>query len=270
MDQPNDSGGSSLDIDAILRSISQFIPQQQPQLDHAPTAQPGQQQAQPQLHHGSSFQNLEQQQVQLSTKYTDTPASTPTSATSLYGVISGQQRRQSDPDAQPPARTLSPTINPATITEWRTAVRCVTTMMQQNPQFAAHVRKMIADQDQNLKQWWKDREALIVKQKSRIQRTKELNNTLKALGAAPASDPTDEENIAELAHFDVKVYKASQRMVDVHTGELKRLGVPFFGIKPERVTKTPSNDPNDTRITEEQLLQLQRRMIEYLEDLYRD
>jgi hypothetical protein len=37
---------------------------------------------------------------------------------------------------------------------------------------------MIVDQERNVQQWWKDREALVVRQAGRVQSIKELNETM--------------------------------------------------------------------------------------------
>ena len=59
--------------------------------------------------------------------------------------------------------------------------------------------------------------------------------------------------------------------------ELKTLGVPFFGVplylvkkSMEEASGTAGVVPDAARISEEELLGLQRRMIQYLEDMYRD
>ena len=88
----------------------------------------------------------------------------------------------------------------------------------------------------------------------------------------------------ELKEYDKKVHKATREMVDVMSLELKRLGVPFFGVKPDlilplgtgkpAVRNKPStqvaNVPAPQKITEGELLDLQRRMLEYLEDMYKE
>jgi len=88
----------------------------------------------------------------------------------------------------------------------------------------------------------------------------------------------------ELREYDKKVHKAIREMVDGMSLELKRLGVPFFGVKPDLIlplgTEKPAvqnksltqaaNVPAPQKITEGELLGLQRRMLEYLEDMYKE
>lgn len=75
----------------------------------------------------------------------------------------------------------------------------------------------------------------------------------------------------------MKVYNASQKMSEHHSAELKRLGVPFFGVNPKFIIMNEvqqlaaTTDPlSQATITEAELIDLQRRMIQYLEDLYKD
>ena len=68
-------------------------------------------------------------------------------------------------------------------------------------------------------------------------------------------------------------------MVASQTSSLKVLGVPFFGIKPylivqsadtlPEVAKDPSAD-SSTKITKAQLLEMQRKMLNHLNELYGD
>ena len=78
----------------------------------------------------------------------------------------------------------------------------------------------------------------------------------------------------ELKEYDKKVHKATREMVDVMSLELKRLGVPFFGVKPDLIlplgTGKPAVRNKSSKITEGELLDLQRRMLEYLEDMYKE
>lgn len=75
----------------------------------------------------------------------------------------------------------------------------------------------------------------------------------------------------------MKVYKASQQMHNHYATELKKLGVPFFGVSPSLIIKNElqqtvaARDPlSKAMVTEKELAGLQRKMIQYLEDLYMD
>lgn len=88
---------------------------------------------------------------------------------------------------------------------------------------------------------------------------------------------TPEEDQVELTRFDLKVYKASQQMARVHSLELKKVGVPFFGVNPKHIIANElqqtvaARDPmSQARITEAELVELQKKMVQFLEDMYRD
>lgn len=92
------------------------------------------------------------------------------------------------------------------------------------------------------------------------------------------------EDEVELKEYDKKVHKATREMVDVMSLELKRLGVPFFGVKSDlilplgtdkpavqnRSSTQAANFPTPQKVSEGELLGLQRRMLEYLEDMYKE
>lgn len=68
-------------------------------------------------------------------------------------------------------------------------------------------------------------------------------------------------------------------MVDSQASSLKVLGVPFFGVKPylvvhhdEESTEVTDSQTAKTggKITKEQLLELQRKMLNHLMELYGD
>lgn len=83
----------------------------------------------------------------------------------------------------------------------------------------------------------------------------------------------------------MKVYKAQTEMVDAMSTDLAAMGVPFFGTKSHlikdakpkdskihiAVMEPISNDDSDgKRITKDELLGLQKRMLQFLEDMFKD
>jgi epoxyqueuosine reductase QueG len=88
---------------------------------------------------------------------------------------------------------------------------------------------------------------------------------------------TPEREKEELEQWDAKVYRACKAMVESQTSSLKELGVPFFGVKPHLVVGS-SYDPSQVadsqaaavgdKVTKAQLLELQRKMLNYLIELY--
>lgn len=129
--------------------------------------------------------------------------------------------------------------------------------------------------------WYKERQALKQAQASRSTSAAKAQSILQSLngtGPTPTHAQVDQE--AELQAFDRKVHAAQVAMQTAMTAELKGLGVPFFGTNPGLVIPDESNrsqeqPPEDhprwsALVTEADLLELRRRMVGHLEDLYRD
>jgi hypothetical protein len=96
-------------------------------------------------------------------------------------------------------------------------------------------------------------------------------------------DQTPDREKEELDQYYMKVHRASRQMEESHSAELKRLGVPFFGLKQYllRSDDTPSASSNgdgdgkpsvddNGNITLTQLRNLQRKMLNHLVELYGD
>lgn len=98
-------------------------------------------------------------------------------------------------------------------------------------------------------------------------------------GIGTNTPQTPEREKEELEQYDAKVYRACKAMVESQTSSLKVLGVPFFGVKPYlvvgaaydpmEVADAPSA-PEGGKITKDQLLELQRKMLNHLMELYGD
>jgi hypothetical protein len=86
----------------------------------------------------------------------------------------------------------------------------------------------------------------------------------------------------ELIAYDDKVFKASQEMFRGMSFEMKALGVPFFGVSEDLISLDGPKpgitidraglkleDNTYPKVTQEELTALQRKMIQYLEDMYR-
>lgn len=114
-----------------------------------------------------------------------------------------------------------------------------------------------------------------------------LSSLSKTIGSTntPTTPQTPEEKAAELAAFDQKLYKAQLDMNESMSQVLKHLGVPFFGTHAALIL--PDHDgKNDTdlkvidvqgdrpkwspRITSKELMDLKRKMVGYLEDMYKN
>ncbi|GAB7348897.1 hypothetical protein MBLNU459_g7589t1 [Dothideomycetes sp. NU459] len=177
-------------------------------------------------------------------------------------------------------------IDPAAITEWSAGLRCVSKLAVQNRLFGETIRRMINDQRKHEMQWYSSRQTLKQTQAKRSAGANEIHSILKSVtGQAPSFPSTstaqsEAEKAAELASYDQKVYRAQSAMQGAMTAELKSLGVPFFGTNADRLLADDTDDAdpgrNDgqpkwsPRITDAELLTLQRKMIAYLEDMYKE
>jgi hypothetical protein len=145
---------------------------------------------------------------------------------------------------------------------------------------------MIRTEHSHSAQWFAGRLALLQKQAAREEGQKKLDEVIKAVGGTvlPSStgltalapiDPVD-----ELRVYDMKVWKAQAQMVTEFSQRLKALGVPFFGVPSGMVRRrgeapsTPGagdgkgeGTTEGKRIGEEELVALQRRMVDLLRDL---
>jgi len=207
-----------------------------------------------------------------------------------------QPQRTSTPSQ---LKSATPQVNPRTITTWPAAIRHVTFLATQNAHLAASIRKLIANQHDNERQWHASRVALLEKQKARVAGKRELDDVLRSVGAlarmsssdlgsnggVPGEGPTD---IQELQLYDRKVHRAAVQMGKAMTADLETLGVPFFGIEPGLVYDDDNTDSaagiswkqmqkNDVvkpdrkgMVGKGELRLLQRRMISHLEDMYKD
>ncbi|OWY47222.1 hypothetical protein AA0114_g9595 [Alternaria tenuissima] len=192
---------------------------------------------------------------------------------------SALQHRQ--PPPKPQDRVSSPFIDPSTITEWKQGLRCVSKIASQNPDFAPAVRKLMKDQESNVKSWESGRKNLIDEHKFKRENER-TNRAALSLPGLLENTPllrTPEREREELDQYDAKVYRACKAMVDSQTSSLKVLGVPFFGVKPYLVVGSsydptevtdPQSAPVNGKISKEQLLELQRKMLNHLMELYGD
>ncbi|KAF2133205.1 hypothetical protein P153DRAFT_307777 [Dothidotthia symphoricarpi CBS 119687] len=193
--------------------------------------------------------------------------------------LHGRPALQHPPRPQGPPST--PLIDPSTITEWKQGLRCVSKIAAHNPNFAASVRKLMKDQEQNVASWESGRTRVIEDHKFKRENEQTLRAALSLPGLLADTAPirTLEKEQEELEQYDAKVYRASKLMVGSQTSSLKVLGVPFFGVKPDLVLDDDDDEePLVTgqgsqvagKITKKQVLELQRKMLNHLLELYGD
>ncbi|EAW11818.1 uncharacterized protein ACLA_005740 [Aspergillus clavatus NRRL 1] len=191
------------------------------------------------------------------------------------------------PTAQAGAHPSSTAGDSSTITTWPAALRHVMRAVSQNEESQRRIRRLIQSQHDHERQWWQGREALLTKQKARIEKKKELDAVLRSVGAPVDTKQvsTVEEDQAELGNYDAKVYKASRQMAEAMTSELRALRIPFFTLRENlisEVSKHPRDDASASHsphgsgstkgdpLTREEVSVLQRRMLELLQDLCRE
>lgn len=143
---------------------------------------------------------------------------------------------------------------------------------------------MMENQRRNEMRWYSERQALKRSQNTRERASVQASEILKGLSTGTEVESANSRDAAdlekELAAFDCKIHAAQLQMEVAMTAELKTLGVPFFGTDPRAVAadgssqvlqQASSNRPKHSPlVTEKQLLELRRRMVEHLEALYRD
>ncbi|KAI9804839.1 MAG: hypothetical protein M1825_001207 [Sarcosagium campestre] len=185
---------------------------------------------------------------------------------------------------------LRPAIGPdiSSIIDWPSGLRCVMRTVARTDASIVQIRKMVQVQHQHEQQWWEGRQALLNKQRARLDGKKRLDDVLRAVGstAITTSDriSTPEDDARELATYDAKVYSASREMFAAAALKLAGLGVPFFATRASLVFD--DDDEGDAhrgtsgiddesssaggRITKKELQSLQLRMLELLEDMCKE
>lgn len=177
------------------------------------------------------------------------------------------------------SRSTTPSV-PATpdasaITTWPAAVKHVTKYVVNNDQAAARIKHLIAEQHKHEEQWWTQREAIVSKHNGRADSNTKVADLLKELGglAIPIAQVDQAADKNELDTFDKKVYKSLVRMAADFDGQLRKLGVPFYAIKHDLVILDEKRENGLSikgRLDRGELRELQKRMLQYLEDLLMD
>ncbi|KAJ5825916.1 hypothetical protein N7474_003054 [Penicillium riverlandense] len=171
---------------------------------------------------------------------------------------------------KPPSHTRTPPTDLATITTWPAALRYVMRTVGQNEETQLRIRGLIQSQHTHERQWWKGRQALLAKQAARGEKKKELDAVLRSIGAPvdPKEVSTVAEDRAALTNYDEKVYKASVQMAETMAAELRGMGIPFFGKG--LVVRDEAVNDDKAKLTASELHDLQRRMLELLQDLCKE
>ncbi|KAI9816368.1 MAG: hypothetical protein M1826_001835 [Phylliscum demangeonii] len=177
-------------------------------------------------------------------------------------------------DSMLPPRASSPAMaEPTLIVDWPSALRCVMKLAARNGDFIATIKRMVQTQHDDERRWWVAREDLIQKQKVRREDQKKLDDVL-----------CDEDDANELLLYDRKVHLTWSAMTKAYHEKLERMGVPFFGTRPQLIVKADGGPlttagvmvhgqgkgkgpAEEKGIRQDELDKLQQRMFQLLEDL---
>ncbi|KAF2673513.1 hypothetical protein BT63DRAFT_158684 [Microthyrium microscopicum] len=128
-----------------------------------------------------------------------------------------------------------PPTDPSSIVEWPPALRHVRRLERQNVSLQESVRSLIREHRAHEENWWHERSKLSTQ--------------------------------AELKVYDMKVYAAQVAMRTHMAGKLGEMGIPFFGEIAEKNVRD-CNTGAGSITAETRLLDLQRKMLDYLESAY--
>ena len=140
---------------------------------------------------------------------------------------------------------------------------------------AARIKHLITEQHKHERQWWDGREAIVTRQQGRSGASQQVAHLLKSLGGkavdlAPIDPKADQK---ELEAYDKKVYAGLLAMAADFDRQLRNLGVPFYAIKHDLVVLENGPEKLDTakgRLDRGELRELQKQMLQTLEDLFTD
>jgi hypothetical protein len=163
----------------------------------------------------------------------------------------------------------------STITTWPAAIKHVTKHLTNDENVTSRIRHLINEQRKHEEQWWKQRQEIVVRHQNRSGNQNKVADILKELGglAVPVAQVDEAADKNELETFDRKVYKSMVQMAANCDVQLRKLGVPFFAIKHELVIIEGSKEqgqPAKGKLDKGELRELQKRMLQHLEDLLSD
>jgi hypothetical protein len=211
----------------------------------------------------------------LATPVSETKPITPPPVLRSQSQTSLQQSR---PLVAPPpdlrSRSTTPAIPDAsTITTWPAALKHVTKYLVPDEKIAARIKHLIAEQHKHERQWWAGREAIVARQEGRTGTSQQVAALLQSIGgkAMPVVQSDPKLNAAELATYDKKVFAGLTALASDYDRQLKNLGVPFYTIRHELVILEQGPEKTGSlkgRVDKGELRELQKRMLQTLEDLF--
>lgn len=151
------------DLAAVLKTLSAFAP---PTNTNNASFSSG---TNPSLHHTSSSRDDEYDPSDV------------LSLPPFQHQLAPRQPAISDSSTTAPGASLragTNTPDASTIVTWPAALKHVMRTVSQNEALQSKIRRLIRSQHDHEKQWWKGREALIAKQKARVEKKKKLDEVL--------------------------------------------------------------------------------------------
>ncbi|KAK5094850.1 hypothetical protein LTS08_008469 [Lithohypha guttulata] len=204
--------------------------------------------------------------------WTTTPSDTP-------DPRSRQQKLQLPRQYTDLSRSVTPT-NPAipdasSITTWPAAVKHVTKYIVADEQASSRIKHLVNEQHKHEEQWWRQRQEIVTRHAGRAGNQAIVTDILKELGglAGPVAKVDEAADKNELETFDKKVYQSLTQMTQDFDRQLKKLGVPFFAIKHDLILLDGGKDGSGStvgKLDKGELRELQKRMLQILEDLLID
>lgn len=190
-------------------------------------------------------------------------------ATQLSAQV-GKSPATTDPRRRP----TTPTVDPSRITTWPAAQKYVIDNIYSHQTLASKIKQLIKNQHSQERQWWAEREALVSKHQGRVEKEKQIAVMLQSMGGIAASTkaPNSGEEEAELRRCDLKIHKAMTKLATDIDRELRSMGVPFYAIKHELVILGEGNTDGALpgRLDKGELRELQKRMLQLLEELFKE
>jgi hypothetical protein len=167
----------------------------------------------------------------------------------LQEITTAAQASRKDDFPKPVVESIHPDNStntqkdPKSILKWGLALRHVSKTGGEGSELEVVVRKMIETQRSNEESWWKGRESLRLEIEKR----------------------NGEAN--DLQVYESKIYKAQRDMHTHMEQRLCELGIPFFGLPSTLITET-DDVFQEGKISAKELRVLQKKMLDYLEDMY--
>lgn len=175
----------------------------------------------------------------------------------------------------PRRRPATPSPDPSVITTWTAAQKYVIDHIYRNEASSSKIKQLIRNQDGQERRWWAERETLVAKHKGRAEKEKQVAAMLKSMGgiAGATTIVNVQDDEAELQKCDKKIYAAMMQMASEIDRELRAMGVPFYAIKHHLViVEADGKDRAGVlgRLDKGELRELQKRMLQLLEELFKE